>query len=125
MKGESSWGCVVCLQARSLVSTGEGKGKAPLPGDSLLYVPPSLGGPGSGSRKLLPLYSCLCSSSFFVPRIESLSVGGGRDTIFFFKSPILQKIVASGLVVPGVPGPLPLSIQIFLQTFPLPIFLDF
>ena len=82
MKGESSWGCVVCLQARSLVSTGEGKGKAPLPGDSLLYVPPSLGGPGSGSRKLLPLYSCLCSSSFFVPRIESLSVGGGGDTIF-------------------------------------------
>lgn len=82
MKGESSWGCVVCLQARSLVSTGEGKGKAPLPGDSLLYVPPSLGGPGSGSRKLLPLYSCLCSSSFFVPRIESLFVRDlrtGRD----------------------------------------------
>ena len=68
----------------------------------------------------LPLFFFLLCPQDWIP-----FCWGWRGYNFFFKSPILQKIVDSGLVVPGVPGPLPLSIQIFLQTFPLPIFLDF
>lgn len=62
--------------------------------------------------------------SVYVPSTESLSALEEREPIKIIITNI-QKIVYRGPVVLGAAGSLSFSLQTLLQTFSLPIFLDF